>query len=93
MEALLAARRTSEARSVWERLYPAIRARGRFRLIEAGLLLAEGRPDAARAVFEEGFEVADLREGAEAIGDLWSRISSPDEPLPAHYDFRMRPPT
>jgi tetratricopeptide (TPR) repeat protein len=92
LEALLAARRTSAARSVRERLYPAIRARGGFRLIEAGLLLAEGRPEAARAVFEDGFEVADLREGAEAIGELWSRISSPDEPLPAHYDFRMRPP-
>ncbi|MFJ4206342.1 DUF5107 domain-containing protein [Streptomyces sviceus] len=93
LEALLAAGRTAEARSVGERLYPAIRARGRFRLIEAGLLLAEGRPEAARAVFEEGFEVADLREGAEAIGELWSRVSSPDEPLPPHYDFRMRPPT
>lgn len=91
LEALLAAGRTAEARSVWERLYPAIRARGRFRLIEARLLLAEGRPEAARAVFEEGFEVADLREGAEAIGDLWSRIS--DEPLPPHHDFRMRPQT
>ncbi|MFF7558836.1 DUF5107 domain-containing protein [Streptomyces pseudovenezuelae] len=90
LEALLAAGRTTEARSVWERLYPAIRARGRFRLIEAGLLLAEGRPEAARTVFEEGFEVADLREGAEAIGDLWSRIS--DEPLPPHHDFRMRAP-
>ncbi|WP_329294908.1 DUF5107 domain-containing protein [Streptomyces pseudovenezuelae] len=90
LEALLAAGRTAEARSVWERLYPAIRARGRFRLIEAGLLLAEGRPEAARTVFEEGFEVADLREGAEAIGDLWSRIS--DEPLPPHHDFRMRAP-
>ncbi|MGK3942137.1 DUF5107 domain-containing protein [Streptomyces caeruleatus] len=90
LEALLAAGRTAEARSVWERLYPEIRARGRFRLIEAGLLLAEERPEAARAVFEEGFEVADLREGAEAIGDLWSRIS--DEPLPPHHDFRMQAP-
>jgi tetratricopeptide (TPR) repeat protein len=89
LEALLAAGRTAVARSVWRRLYPAIRARGRFRLIEAQLLLAEGRPEAARAVFDEGFEVADLREGAEAIGELWSRVC--DEPLPPHYDFRMRP--
>ena len=91
IEALLAARRTAEARSVWERLHPVIRARGRFRLIEAGLLLAEERPEAARAVFEEGFEVADLREGAEAIGELWSRVG--DEPLPPFHDFRMRPET
>ncbi|MFD6290744.1 DUF5107 domain-containing protein [Streptomyces sp. NPDC060205] len=88
--ALLAAGRTADARSVWERLLPATRERGRFRLIEAQLLLAEGDKDAARAVFDAGFEVADLREGAETIGILWSRIC--DEPLPERYDFRMRPP-
>jgi hypothetical protein len=73
---------------VWARLRPATRARGRFRFIEAGLLVAEGRREEARAVFEEGFEVADLREGAEAVGRLWERVG--DEPLPDRYDFRMR---
>ncbi|MCT9084163.1 DUF5107 domain-containing protein, partial [Streptomyces fulvoviolaceus] len=90
IEALLRVHRTADARAVWARLHPETRARGRFRLIEAGLLVAEGRHEEARAVFAAGFEVADLREGAEAIGRLWGRIS--DEPLPAHYDFRMRPP-
>jgi tetratricopeptide (TPR) repeat protein len=89
VETLLAVGRTAEARGVWARLGPATRARGRFRLLEAELLLAEGDPDAARAVFDAGFEVADLREGAEAIGLLWARLS--DRPLPARYDFRMRP--
>ncbi|MEU6372226.1 DUF5107 domain-containing protein [Streptomyces sp. NPDC046909] len=88
IEALLAVRRTGEARAVWERLHPATRARGRFRFIEAQLLFAEGRRDEARGVFEEGFEVADLREGAEAVGRLWERVS--EEPLPERYDFRMR---
>ncbi|WP_030936893.1 DUF5107 domain-containing protein [Streptomyces sp. NRRL S-646] len=90
IEAMLAVRRTAQARGVWERLHPATRERGRFRLIEAGLLLAEGRREEALDVFRVGFEAADLREGAEAIGRLWSRLT--DEPLPAHYDFRMRPP-
>ncbi|GAA2471720.1 DUF5107 domain-containing protein [Streptomyces longisporus] len=90
IEALLAVRRTAQARGVWERLHPATRERGRFRLIEAGLLLAEGRREEALDIFRAGFEAADLREGAEAIGRLWSRLT--DEPLPAHYDFRMRPP-
>lgn len=90
IEALLAVGRTAQARGVWERLHPATRQRGRFRLIEAGLLLAEGRREEALDVFRAGFEAADLREGAEAIGRLWSRLT--DEPLPAHYDFRMRPP-
>ncbi|MEU1305622.1 DUF5107 domain-containing protein [Streptomyces shenzhenensis] len=91
LAALLAARRAAEARAVWERLRPETRRRGRFRLLEAELLLAEGRPAQARAVFDEGFEVADLREGAETIGRLWYRLT--DEPLPARYDFRMRPAT
>ncbi|MFG2312317.1 DUF5107 domain-containing protein [Streptomyces sp. NPDC048566] len=91
VEALLAARRPAPARAVWDRLPRAVRERGRFRLIEAELLLAEGDREAARAVFDGGFEVADLREGAETIGLLWSRIT--DEPLPARYDFTMRPPS
>ncbi|MFI8242720.1 DUF5107 domain-containing protein [Streptomyces sp. NPDC085866] len=91
LEALLRARRTADARAVWERLLPAVRGRGRFRLLEAELLLAEGRRADARAVFDAGFEVADLREGAEAIGRLWARLT--DEPLPARFDFRMRPDT
>ncbi|MFI8089614.1 DUF5107 domain-containing protein [Streptomyces sp. NPDC086080] len=89
VEALLAVGRTADARSVWRRLDPTTRARGRFRLTEAGLLLAEGRREEARAVFDAGFEVADLREGDEAIGRLWSALT--DEPLPERYDFRMRP--
>ncbi|MEV7890742.1 DUF5107 domain-containing protein [Streptomyces sp. NPDC002817] len=88
IEALLAVGRTGDARSVWARLHPGTRARGRFRFVEAGLLVAEGRREEARAVFEEGFEVADLREGAEAVGRLWERVS--DEPLPDRHDFRMR---
>ncbi|KAB1976886.1 DUF5107 domain-containing protein [Streptomyces triticiradicis] len=91
IEALLTARRPAQARAVWERLHPETRERGRFRLVEAGLLLAEGRREDARAVFDAGFEVADLREGAETVDRLWSRLG--DEPLPARYDFRMRPPS
>ncbi|MEU1400829.1 DUF5107 domain-containing protein [Streptomyces sp. NPDC005728] len=89
LEALLRARRTADARAVWDGLLPAVRRRGRFRLLEAELLLAEGRRADARAVFDAGFEVADLREGAEVLGRLWARLT--DEPLPARYDFRMRP--
>ncbi|MFJ4630245.1 DUF5107 domain-containing protein [Streptomyces sp. NPDC088847] len=91
VEALLRVRRTADARAVWEMLHPGTRERGRFLLLQAELLLAEGRRDDAWAVFAEGFEVADLREGAESIGRLWSRLT--DEPLPARYDFRMRPDT
>ncbi|MHB9757875.1 DUF5107 domain-containing protein [Streptomyces sp. BYX5S] len=92
IEALLAAGRAEAARGVWDRLHAQTRRRGRFRLIEAQLLCVEGEFDAARAVFDAGFEVADLREGAETIGDVWAKVARPDESLPDHYEFRMRPP-
>ncbi|MFD9793556.1 DUF5107 domain-containing protein [Streptomyces sp. NPDC059070] len=87
--ALLAAGRPEGARAVWDRLRPAVRRRGAFRLLEARILLAEGDRAGARAVFDEGFEVADLREGAEILDEVWARLT--DEPLPDRYAYRMRP--
>ncbi|MFF4007193.1 DUF5107 domain-containing protein [Streptomyces sp. NPDC001717] len=89
MAALLAAGRLAGARSIWDRLRPALRERGRFRLLGARLLAAEGHVAAARRVFDDGFAVADLREGEETLSEVWSTIT--DCPLPARYDFRMRP--
>ncbi|WP_338492310.1 DUF5107 domain-containing protein [Streptomyces sp. SJL17-4] len=89
LDALLAVDRPDRARTLWHRLPDSVRRRGAFRLLEVRLLLAEGRPDEARAVFDAGFEVADLREGAEILGELWARIT--DELLPDAYEFRMRP--
>ncbi len=86
---LLAAGRPAEARSVWERLRPVTRTRGRFRLSEVQLLMAEGETAAARRIFDEGFEVADLYEGDETLGEIWAALS--EDPLPETYDFRMRP--
>ncbi|MGV9990390.1 DUF5107 domain-containing protein [Streptomyces sp. NPDC003374] len=91
IEALLRAGRPGDARAVWDRLDPPTRARGRFRLLEAELLLAEGRRAEARTVFDDGFEVADLREGDERIGQVWARVD--DGELPERHDFRMRPPS
>ncbi|MFD3724226.1 hypothetical protein [Streptomyces sp. NPDC058671] len=81
--------RPDRARSLWGRLPERARRGGAFRLLEARLLLAEGRKDEARAVFDTGFEVADLCEGAEILGEVWARLT--DEPLPYAYEFRMRP--
>ncbi|MCX4722730.1 DUF5107 domain-containing protein [Streptomyces sp. NBC_01306] len=89
IDVLLAVGRTADARRVWDRLGQETRARGRFRLIEAQLLLAEGDTGAARAIFEAGFEVADLREGAEILNEVWSALT--DDPLPEAYEYRMRP--
>ncbi|WP_461038358.1 tetratricopeptide repeat protein, partial [Streptomyces mayteni] len=87
--ALVAAGRADDARRALARLLAAVRAAGRFRLLESRVLLALGQPDAARAVFEAGFEVADLREGDEALTETWAALT--DDPLPEQYEFRMRP--
>ncbi|MER5302328.1 DUF5107 domain-containing protein [Streptomyces lasiicapitis] len=87
---LLAAGRCAVARAVWDRVHPRTRASGRFRLIEAQLLLAEGEVAAARGVLEAGVEVADLREGDEVLGEIWAVVGG-GAPLPGRYDFRMRP--
>ncbi|WP_432037772.1 DUF5107 domain-containing protein [Streptomyces cucumeris] len=73
--ALLAVDRADDARAVLEALRPEIRARGRFQLLRAQVLLAQGDAASARAVFDEGFEVCDLREGDEALSDTWFAIA------------------
>lgn len=65
---------------------------GRARLLRIRVLLAQGDPAAARAVFDEHFEVHDLREGETELTDAWREVQrqlGTAEPLPAHYDFRM----
>ncbi|MEV0574976.1 DUF5107 domain-containing protein [Streptomyces sp. NPDC050392] len=89
IEAQLTAGRTAEARTVWDGLLPELRLRGRFRLLEARLLIAEGDRVVARALFDAGLEVADLREGAEILDEVWAELT--DEPLPDAYNYRMRP--
>ncbi|MER5963909.1 DUF5107 domain-containing protein [Streptomyces sp. NPDC002057] len=90
VESLLAAGgRAGRPRELWARLPEALRDRGAFRLLEIRMLLAEGRHAEARAVFDTGFEVADLSEGAEVLGEIWAELT--DEPLPDAYEFRMRP--
>ncbi|MFD3419407.1 DUF5107 domain-containing protein [Streptomyces decoyicus] len=73
--ALLAAGRTDEAAQLLAGLRQTDRDDGRFRLLTAQVLLAQGQPAAAREVFDAGFEVAGLREGDEVIGDTWYAIA------------------
>ncbi|MER0240531.1 DUF5107 domain-containing protein [Streptomyces sp. HSW2009] len=73
--ALLAVERAAEAHEVLAALPDQVRARGRFALLEARVLLAAGDAAAARALFDRGFEVADLREGEETLSETWYAIA------------------
>ncbi|MFI1434132.1 DUF5107 domain-containing protein [Streptomyces lydicus] len=73
--ALLAAGRTEAADALLAGLPRAELDRGCFRLLTARVRLAQGRPAAAREIFDAGFEIADLGEGDETLGDTWYAIA------------------
>lgn len=88
LDALLAAGRADEAAMVLSSLPEGIRAIGRIKLADARIRCARNDFEGARAVFDTGFEMADIREGSDALTETWQLVNG-DEPLPAHYDFRM----
>jgi hypothetical protein len=88
LEALLTAGSADDAAAVLASLPEEVASLGRLRLMDARIRHARGDIAGARAVFDAGFEVADLREGEESLNRTWDLIAGP-EPLPAAYDFRM----
>jgi hypothetical protein len=86
---LLAAGRPAACLAMIDAAPEQIALHGRLVLQRARALLADGQAAAARALLKAGIEVPDLREG-ETLGEVW-RMAFGDEPLPYHYDFRMRP--
>jgi hypothetical protein len=61
---------------------------GRLRLLRAQALALVGDGAGAAAILREGVEVADLREGENAMAELWLRVI-PAEPVPPDYQFSM----
>ncbi|MFJ4982524.1 DUF5107 domain-containing protein [Streptomyces sp. NPDC088732] len=89
--ALLEAGRPGDAAAVLGALPDDVLARGRFRLLHAQVLAAQGDIAGARAVFDAGFTVDDLREGEDSLHLTWQSLTGGAEPLPESYDFRMAP--
>ncbi|MET9341068.1 DUF5107 domain-containing protein [Nonomuraea sp. NPDC003804] len=89
LSALIAAGRPADALTLVDGLAPGDRAHGRIRLLEAQAGLAAGDRDRTGRILEEGLVVPDLREGEDALDDLWSTYHGGDRDLPAEYDFRM----
>ncbi|WP_235835573.1 MULTISPECIES: DUF5107 domain-containing protein [Arthrobacter] len=61
---------------------------GRLRFLTALALARAGRSDEAAAMLRDGVEIPDIREGEDAISELWKDVC-PDEPVPSRYRFRM----
>lgn len=61
---------------------------GRVLLLKAQALAQSGDAARAAAILRSGIEVADLREGENAMAELWSRVCQ-GEPVPAMYQFSM----
>lgn len=89
LEAAVAAGRYQEVVAATEQIAPGPRA-GRLALLRVTALVGLGELAAARELLATHLEVNDLREGALSFSEVW-QAACPDEPLPAEYDFRMRP--
>ncbi len=61
---------------------------GRILLLEAQALALDGQNDRAAAILRAGIEVADLREGENAMAELWLRVC-PGLAVPPEYQFSM----
>jgi hypothetical protein len=55
-----------------------------------------GEVDGMLAIFDAGFDVADVREGETSLSDTWvaaqkllAEVGRAVRPLPGRYDFRM----
>ena len=67
---------------------------GRFGLLLAEAFVALGRLDDAAAILDSHLVVPDIREGAGTFTEVWTALETArgtSRPLPAEYDFRMRP--
>ncbi|GIG61753.1 hypothetical protein Lfu02_61250 [Longispora fulva] len=102
--AMLAADRPEQALAVVDGLGPALRAHGRIRHLECAAAIAADRMDRAGRLLGTGIVIDDLKEGDDALEQLWfayhERLATTvavdrvraDNPLPTIYDFRMSPP-
>ncbi|MFE4198353.1 DUF5107 domain-containing protein [Paenarthrobacter sp. NPDC056912] len=61
---------------------------GRMTFLRALALARTGHAAEAAAILREGVEIPDLREGEDALADLWQEVC-PDDAVPAAYQFGM----
>jgi hypothetical protein len=93
IQAMLDAGKPAEALTFIDRLVLDLRLHGRIRLLECRAALDAGRLERAARIVDTGIIVDDLREGEDALDDLWftyhsRRGSQPIPQLPCLYDFR-----
>ncbi len=92
--AALAVGQAAEVVARLEPLDPDGPRHGRFQLLLAEAYVALGRLDDAGAILGAHLVVPDIREGAATFTEVWRAYQTArgtNEPLPAEYDFRMRP--
>lgn len=94
IRAMIEAGEPADALTFIDRLVLDLRRHGRIRLLECRAALDAGRLERAARIVDTGIVVEDLREGEDALDDLWftyhsRRGSSPVPQLPCLYDFRM----
>lgn len=92
LSALLEVSRVDETLTLLEALPPAVREHPRVAYLECFARVRAGDLAGARELIMRPLTLPDLREGDLALDQLWEeyqQLVGTDEPLPAHYDFRM----
>lgn len=92
LAAMVAAGEHSEVLALVEQLDPERQGLPRVELARAQALIGVGRVDEAARIVDRPLVVPDLREGDRCLDQLWGdyqKARGTQEPLPAHYDFRM----
>jgi tetratricopeptide (TPR) repeat protein len=87
--ALLRMGRAGEALALLAAAEVPVVEEGRIGFLLATALARTGDVARAAALLDGGLEVPDLREGEDAIADLWREVR-PDVPVPDHYRFDMQ---
>ncbi|MGN6404991.1 DUF5107 domain-containing protein [Sinomonas sp.] len=88
LTACLAQRRPVAALDLLREALPPRARQGRIRFLNAAALAGAGKTEEAAELLRAGVEVADLREGENAISELWEQLH-PGEEVPLEYQFSM----
>lgn len=92
LSTLLEVSRVDEILTVIDALPTAVHEHPRLAYLECFARVRAGDLAGARELIMRPLTLPDLREGDLALDQLWGeyqRLARTDEPLPAHYDFRM----
>lgn len=75
--------------AVYQNLPENLKSNGRLQLYTAVAWINCGDTTKAKAILNESFAMADIKEGELSISAVWAQLYGDEKPLPKHLNFRM----